>query len=448
MKKPAYNIGIFGTFDVQNYGDLLFPIIAEEELKKRLGSVNLYKFSYHKKQIPVWPFETTSLTELPALIGKLDGALIGGGHIIRFDKDVANDYNPPSPEIHHPTGYWLAPSLLAMQHGVPVMWNAPSLQNKIPNWADPLLKLILQYNYYTSVRDDLSKDMLSSFINAEHINVVPDTAFGISRLIDPEKPSAEFNQLRQQYGITDPYIVVQATHGLENFLSFLSKQEKFPFKDLQILALPIGPSLGDSNKILKDAHPGIICLSEWPHPLIIAELICHAAAVAGQSLHMSITASIFGVPIFSTAPIHQGKYKILSSFENLHILPEGGTINIDWFTVRMKKQKQSIKIRQSLDALDDHWDQIAGILQQEKLNAPNIFDQFWQSLPQILEHHETSTQAKHEQVKAKARQLTLKKEQLQEKEEQLKVIYNSNSWKVTAPLRRLISHWQKNKERK
>ena len=38
MGERQWEIGICGTFDVANYGDLLFPLIAESELTERLGA--------------------------------------------------------------------------------------------------------------------------------------------------------------------------------------------------------------------------------------------------------------------------------------------------------------------------------------------------------------------------------------------------------------------------
>jgi hypothetical protein len=422
MKKLEYNIGIFGTFDVENYGDLLFPIIAEEELKKRLGSVNLYRFSYHSKYIPEWPFETISLTELPRLIHTLDAILIGGGHIIRFDKNIASDYHPPTLEIHHPTGYWLAPSLLALQYGMPVIWNAPSLQDDIPDWAQPLLKLSLQNNRYISVRDELSKTILSDLIEPADIQVVPDTVFGISQLISREKPTTEFIQLCQAYGLTDPYMIIQATDGMETILSFLTQSHASVFEDILILALPMGPALGDHNEIFKKAYPNIIFLSEWPAPLLIAELICHATMVIGQSLHLAVTALTFEVPVFSSAPINLGKYKMLLSFENLHPLPESGEPELEWFIQAMKYQKNVEKSKEIIKALDKHWNHITGIIQDQVTgkSLPNL-DRFWQRLPQILENQE--------------KQLQSARKELMIREEELKMIYSSNSWKVTTLLR-------------
>src|SRR5437764_13952767 len=122
---------------------------------------------------------------------------LGGGFLIRFDKDVAPGYGPPTP-IHHPTGYWLTPALIALQHDIPVIWNAPGAFgmhcSDIPSWADPLMRLAVPLSRYVAVRDELSKAMLARFSDKSQIKVVPDTAFGISRLLEGG-PSSEFKRL-------------------------------------------------------------------------------------------------------------------------------------------------------------------------------------------------------------------------------------------------------------
>jgi lipopolysaccharide transport system ATP-binding protein len=50
--------------------------------------------------------------------------IVGGGHLVRFDKNVARGYGSTSTAVHHPTGYWLTPTLVAGAAGVPVVWNA------------------------------------------------------------------------------------------------------------------------------------------------------------------------------------------------------------------------------------------------------------------------------------------------------------------------------------
>src|SRR4051812_11960562 len=161
MAERKWQVGICGTFDVANYGDLLFPLIAHSELSQRLGDVTLHRVSYHPSTSPEWPYEVTSVAALPAMIERLDGLLIGGGFLIRFDKEVAPGYSPPVPDIHHPTGYSLAPALTALQHNVPLVWNAPGMHcNDVPGWANPLMEAALTLSRYISVRDELSRSVL------------------------------------------------------------------------------------------------------------------------------------------------------------------------------------------------------------------------------------------------------------------------------------------------
>src|SRR4051812_41564171 len=96
-------IGICGTFDLENFGDLLFPLLAEEALTRRLGPIRLRRFSYRRMTVPSWMYDVEPASALPEAIHELDAMLIGGGFLIRFDKDVAPAYQPDLPAIHHPT---------------------------------------------------------------------------------------------------------------------------------------------------------------------------------------------------------------------------------------------------------------------------------------------------------------------------------------------------------
>src|SRR5258706_6026210 len=240
MGERKWEIGICGTFDVANYGDLLFPLIAESELTERLGAVTLHRFSYYARNPPDWPYEVTSVAALPRVIHRLDGMLIGGGHLIRFDKQVAAGYGAPTPEIHHPTGYLLTPALIALQHDVPLVWNAPGVLCDVPAWANPLMETALRISRYVSVRDEPSRAALEP-LTSSTIAVVPDTAFMLPRLVNLEAtPSAEFERLCEASGLDGPYIVVQAASGMEGFVRFI-KNHAHRFRNFQFLVLPIGP---------------------------------------------------------------------------------------------------------------------------------------------------------------------------------------------------------------
>ena len=415
MKDRSWQVAITGTFDVENYGDLLFPIIAEAELTARLGAVELRRFSYNAKTPPGWPYAVTSVSELPEVAGRLDGMLIGGGSLIRFDKVIADGYGPPTAAIHHPTGYWLTPALIALQHGVPLVWNSPGMHgDNIPAWAEPLMELALANSRYIAVRDEMSQAVIARYVSRARVAVMPDTGFGIARLIDERRPSEAFRRLREAAGLTDPYVIVQATGGLKSLLRAIRNHSE-RFRGLRFLALPIGPVLGDREAIVGDL-PNLVRLPAWPSPLLLAELISRAAAVVGHSYHLAVTALAFGVPAFCSADLSFWKYTALAGFETLFALPKEPEMDPQWFLERLGKGRPSAATRATLDRLARHWDQVAAVIREGKAGAQPALNRFWQTLPGLLETREELFSARVE----------------------LAALRSSPSMRVTAPLRFLM----------
>jgi len=446
-EQPAWQVAIFGTFDVENYGDLLFPVIAEAELTRRLGTVKLHRFSYNAKKPPEWPYTVTSLTELPKLAEQLDGVLIGGGFIVRFNKVIAQGYLPPTPDIHHPTGYWLSPALIAQQHGIPVIWNAPGMHcNDIPEWSIPLLKLALENSQCVRVRDELSRDSLRELSPTTDIQALPDTAFGLPNLIDEHHPSKAFTELRKTFGLDKPYIVIQPIHVVEPFLR-LFEQHPQSLCGCRLLVLPIGPVLGDHHRVVSTRIPNTLTLPFWPDPLLLAEILCHAQAVIGHSYHLSISALVFGVPVFSTADLSIGKYTALAQMGQMHALVHTQELTEQWFTSRLGKTEPSASIEASKKKLVTYWDQVADIIVQGKTSAHHSLNRFWQHLPTLLENggpvpllpiEQSVSTLDYLNIELNARQ-----RQIFMLTEQIVSLRNSNSFKVTAPLRALKRAFRK-----
>lgn len=439
MTSRTWQIGIVGTFDLQNYGDLLFPILAEAELSARLGDVELHRFSYLARTPPDWPYPVISVAELPERASGLDGMLIGGGYLIRFDKVIAPGYGPPAPAIHHPTGYWLTPGLIALQHGVPLVWNGPGMHcNEIPDWAHPLMELALEQSRYIAVRDTPSQEALAHFVDRSRIAVVPDTAFGLPRWL-PAEPSAELARLREAAGLTGPYIVVQAALGLDSVSRFLGKQAD-RMRSLQILALPIGPVLGDRATILPADLPGLVRLPVWPQPLLLAELIRNAEAVVGHSFHLAVTALASGVPSFSLQDLSAGKYSALLGFDTIHQLEADSEPDADWFFARVGRSAPSPVGVGLLDRVAEHWDRVAEALRQGARAPGPELGRFWQALPRLLEGGPIAPAgvaggadpgADHEV----GRLLQLARAEIVERDRRVAALESSNSWKLTSPLR-------------
>lgn len=372
MSQREWSIGIAGTFDVRNYGDLLFPLIAEAELRNRLGAVKVRAFSYHEKHTPDWPYEVTSLAALPD--APLDALLIGGGFLIRFDKDVAPGYAPPDASIHHPTGYWLTPALVAVQRGIPVVWNAPGMHcNDVPRWAEPLLRLALGSSSYVAVRDEPTSAALAKYGDTE---VVPDTAFGIPRLL-PSQPSVQLQGLWKACGIRQPYVVVQAAESAAWFGGYVESHAR-ALSHLQFVALPIGPVLGDRSSYL----PRFTAVPDWPDPLLLAEFVSHAEAVVGHSYHLTITALMSGVPAFTWVDLSAGKFTALRAFENIHPQSALRDSGAEWFLSRIgRRTPPPVPPRVAA-----HWDRVAEVVREgPRASAASAVSRFWQTLPVLLE---------------------------------------------------------------
>ncbi|EQM70305.1 polysaccharide pyruvyl transferase family protein [Pseudomonas tohonis] len=404
----TWQISIHGTFDVANYGDLLFPIIAEAELSRRLGKVEMHRFSYHAKTTADWPYAVTSLTELPKIAPRLDATLIGGGFIIRFDKVVADNYLPPAPTIHHPTGYWLVPALMALQNGVPLIWNAPGMHcNEVPEWAVPLVRLALEQSPHVKVRDALSQATLQALTEQGQVDELPDTAFGLAQLLDRDAPSVELNDLKSRYGLDRPYLVVHAIHGLDGFLG-LWREHAAEFGDLQLLLLPIGPVLGDHESVLGEGLERAITLPFWPEPLLLAELIAHSEGVVGHSYHLAISAIVFGLPVFCSANLERGKYTALPAYERVFQLRQDMQPEPAWLAEQLGRRPVSPATRQAAERLQAHWDRVAELIIARQGGEPVELNRFWQSLPIQLEAlQERAEQASHWQARCHEQQREL-----------------------------------------
>lgn len=382
----AFNVGIFGTFDVENYGDLLFPLIAEKELTKRLDNqVVIHPFSYGNKSESEWPFKVNSLSLLPENIHHLDTLLIGGGQIIRFDKYVAHNYLPPE-GIPYSLGYWLVPILMA-QKQIPVAWNAPGACGYVPAYFEGLVKMAIHNSAYITVRDEWAKEILEGFSHdPSKIQIMPDTAFNISKLYPFTTHSKEFLQLRDSLSLNKPYILIQPTSKIEQFSHMLREDPSF-FNEFDVISIPICPIQHESNDHVFSDLPQIKKLNVWPKPLLIAELIANAKATVGTSFHLAVTSISYNVPHFRLIS-NDYKYLPLNDFKSVYLFKKNPSTT--WFKECLGKHLIDVNDLQSLhQQLENHWDSIANLIKhnpiKNKENTPADIGLFWQTLPILLE---------------------------------------------------------------
>ena len=343
---PPLRVGHFGTFDVRNWGDLLFPIVAQLELQERLAPLELVPFSYRAKNSTSWFYNVMSLNELAGAVSALDAILIGGGHLIRFDRRVARygdgtDYLPSASWLHHPTSYWLLPALLGVAAGVPVIFNGPSSSVGLPKWASPMLYTVLHHAAYVAVRDVSTKVELLRFAPSVDISIVPDTAFGVGRLVNAREPSPQYKSFLRKHGLWRPYVLLQGSKQLHEesvwpVVRNLLKEIHAAHPMLQFVEVQIGPDVGDelgphlgrlfagtsdAGQTVAAAH---VQITEWPSPQLLAELVAHSCGAIASSLHLSLTSISLGRPVLRPA-YDKDKYKLLEAYNHSIVLIPGAT---------------------------------------------------------------------------------------------------------------------------
>ena len=456
-------IGMFGTFDVENYGDLLFPVIAEYELKQRLENIEIVKYSYNEKKDSSWVYNVKSLVDLledSTGVQSLDCILIGGGHLIRFDKKVANHYFPPLPQIPHPTGYWLVPALTGIAAGRPVVWNTPGSSSELPEWAHGLLSFVLNQSAYVSVRDQLSLEALRKTGFDGECKVIPDTVFKIAHHFPRENLHAKVETMLSNIGIRRQYLVIQASSELETVTKVLLSNVDI-LSDFDVLVLPIGPILGDNNSHILSFLPQAKYFQSWPALDEIAGLVANSSGVIALSLHLSITALAYGLPVLRPGTADYGKYAFLRSSENIYFGEKGNLDGIMSFAKAIQSDSHHLCsfVKAAQSQVDSHWDEIAEICRKPQRRASlskdffhaNLFLTHQESLGKALMEIEERVQVlitQEKALKAQIQVLTTQEQALvaqiqmlttgvAEKQAQLNEIFNSNTWKAALLFRKI-----------
>lgn len=371
-----------GTFDVPNFGDLLFPLIARRELEQRLGPVEIRPYSYHARDAATWPFAVTKLDRLAEEVGTLDLLIVGGGDIVRFDALVALDYGPETPDIHHPTGFWLAPVLMAHAAQVPVAWNAPGVPGEIPEWACPLVRAAIAISSYVCVRDEASRERLVRAAAGAAVDVVPDTGFNAGMLLTGAPADGDT-------------VVVQSRPGAERWLPRL--RELLRDDRLRFVITPVGPVTGDLSQPPAALPPGAE-FRRAQNPLELLEWIAASKGVAGPSLHLTIAALSLGKPALRPKTASLQKYRMLDGLAGVHPFDDGSMPAPDPAQLAGLRRK-----------LQRHWDSLAALAlgsamaERPKHKWQPLLMDLWQSLPARLERTSSAARLRTRLQTARAR---------------------------------------------
>jgi hypothetical protein len=297
-------IYITGVFDMQNYGDLLFPIVA----RHRLEAFGIDVVPIAPTNNPTGIPDAINAAEIHQLLGDgppADAILVGGGYVIHtHPMDFLEAYQLGDTGEWAATGLWLGATIAAALRDIPILWNAPGVPHPFSGRQRGIVEAALRATDYVSVRDRGAAELLAAPADIP-VHVVPDPIADLARVWPFDSLNDSFHQFVQRKG----------GRGDERYLALHLRNRSVAGSDMTELArqleifadrhgfTPVLVAVGHSHDDPGTArnfsrHLGIrhVLLDD---PLSLREItavLAHAALYVGASLHGYVAASAYGVP--------------------------------------------------------------------------------------------------------------------------------------------------------
>jgi hypothetical protein len=331
--KPV--LGEFGTFDVENYGDLLYPILFEKMLRQRgeTGEFHLFSLmsstSLHDSGCHTRPIRDLFSSPLE----RPHNLIVGGGDLLRTDwntmashyRSIDSQQTEPSPQpiwrrwltknadkslladaefrrqhmnypavgpfILHPDG--AIKSVAYCSCGVPFPFDE-TLKDQV---AGAFNKSIFLY-----VRDHPSENALRRAGVNREIHIAPDLVVALSDFFDAESQREKGRDCLRERGVNlhRRILCFQSNHQPRKQHAELLRQLK-TYENrtgCEVVLLPLGWCHGDREYLQRLAQEsgGAFHYIELHSIFDIIAALAACDVFVGTSLHGNITAFSFGIP--------------------------------------------------------------------------------------------------------------------------------------------------------
>jgi polysaccharide pyruvyl transferase WcaK-like protein len=355
----------FGTFDVENYGDLLFPLIVEHKLS------DIFDEIIHVSPLGAKPYSDVAKSVKASTLNNthLDGLLVGGGNILH-----ASWTNLPAYRKVKYTAYprlWSNAAALAQRSGSPLVVNAPGAPNDFHWPSKKLVRELAAVATYFAVRDKYSQHRLGQ-AGVHGLSIVPDTAIQISDVLPYDSASisklpAPLSLLKERDYIA---VHVNARYSEAGVVELAAMLDRINAESgLKICLLGIGPCHGDdvlAKRLASHMNSTPLVLANPETVTAVAHTIAGSRYYLGSSLHGFITASSFGVPALLVAD-HAKQSKFRGLLEQMHATDRMvGSWSEILEHVRADEKGLLIEPAETAacrKALDAHWSQVRAALQ-------------------------------------------------------------------------------------
>jgi polysaccharide pyruvyl transferase WcaK-like protein len=294
-------IGLVGTFDVNNYGDCIFPSVYIHEIKKRLPTADIHLYSPTKNAAQILDYP-----EIEGLAGCLDDAtkmacanyILIGGETINLGH-TSGTYIFPEETFSAALRLWLSPLIASSALRGKFLIHAAGL-GKISEDAQQHAMQLIRECTRVSVRDNFSSAMLKRFGVDHHVAIDP--VFNLRSLRTPNEWDATLSGLRNESSLPEQYLLAQISApyikgSLDEWVDIIADiaQEH----SLPIVLVPICHFLHD-NILMKNAANKLLklgiearCVEGLRNVFETAALFHGAYGYIGTSLHGAVSAIAF-----------------------------------------------------------------------------------------------------------------------------------------------------------
>lgn len=395
-----YNIALSGTFNVENYGDLMFPEVFKMAMKKRGLDFNLFLFSPSQSGKKALDDNTTvySIDEIDKIHSKtpFDAVIVGGGALVHYSKipvklpgnDYFSDY-----KIHDS---WYTPIEFAVRNNIKVLFNLPQVPYNFSQTTNEISKKAFESLDYISLRDNISKEYISQLYengNPPEINVFPDSVCCLPELISADYLSDIKNKIIDFDG---EYAVIQFNPQMpvEDEKDLLKVIRKLKSVGLEVLLLPLGYTHNDDTVLLefnKKYNCGCKLFSQKLNIFEMAAILADCNIYIGASFHGAITAIAYGKKAISYNYISP-KNKNKEIFRMYGIDDFVAETASDVYNILEKLLDNTVEYSPCLDEVvslvDLHFDKLFSLITKpykKQANYPDFISPLLNLIPEIVD---------------------------------------------------------------
>lgn len=313
-------IGLVGTYDVDNFGDCLFPELYAHLLGTALPDARFTLYSPRPRAARILSFDTVR-----ALPDRLDTAqaltddalILTGGETLGFGHS-SGTYNFPRAFLSAYSRLWLAPLQAALTSGGATKFIVHCVgARKMGDSLNQLAARALQGAALCTLRDAFSQSWIRD--GRLEFTVATDPMFLMDRIQTPAQWTARRQAiLPKGFGGKKGYLVAQLSLGyggnaLDDWCTAVAGIATE--RDLEVVLLPICHFLEDEH-YLGLAGDRLSALGVTNHLVKgrinvkdTLSVISGAYGYVGSSLHGAVAAVAFGIPLAALGHTPDGKHE-------------------------------------------------------------------------------------------------------------------------------------------